>query len=117
MIMTNPNAIPTPEGHRGDGTVSEYTGRLVTGNTVEDANTFAHLFDPNAPDPGEAPADPLDPWAAIQTPGRAAAVPAAAKNVDSTGMPPAARTSDRPGYWVQHMNKIPEASKYYPPGR
>lgn len=112
--MLDPNVIPSPENDPR-AAAAELAGSAAASGAVEGADMFAHMFDPNTPDGTEV--DPRNPWAAVQTPGKAAAVSPNASKFDSTGMPPAQRTSDRPGYWVSNMNNNPQAAKYYPPGQ
>ncbi len=118
--MSDPNVLPSPEDPKN--AAAELAGSTALSGAVEGADSFAHMFDPNTPDGTEV--DPRDPWAAVQTPGKAAAVSPNALKFDSTGMPPAQRTSDRPGYWmppteaqIAQNPDLANQNKYYPPGQ
>ena len=119
--MLDPNVAPSPEDPRG--IVAGSVGESAVGGVVDEADRFARLLDPNAPNPGEDAAN-TDPWAAIQTPAQSAAVYPKTEQLDVTGMPVAARTSDRPGYWqaptqaqIDRDPGLAQQDKYYPPGQ
>lgn len=102
----------TEQVHNPSAPTEEVIGLAgtVAANAVAGEDIYAHLFDPNAPDPGYTVED-----AAVRQP---------KPTLDQDGLPIAQRTSDRPGYWMPptqaQIDKNPslaQQEKYFPPGQ